>query len=316
MLYNIYQKLILRYPLSVLILLISSVLILGINISKLEIDASAETLLLHDDKDLEFSRTVTKRFQTNDVLILAYKPKQDLLSKESLETLTRLSNDLEKLPGVESVDSIINVPLFFSPIRDMDDLISETRTLQSGDINLTQVKQEFLTSPLYKDRLVNKAFTVSSIIIHLHQDPVYFRLLEKRNLLLQKQEASSLTKEETQELRDTTAAFKEHRDRQRLLDEENIEKIRALITKYKDDALFFLGGTQMISNDIIGFIKNDLLVYGSTLILMIILVLGIVFRKLRWVMLPIFICVLSVTAITGSLGFFGWEITVISSNPD
>ncbi|HEY9190038.1 MAG TPA: MMPL family transporter [Sulfurovum sp.] len=314
MLHKIYQKLILRYPLSVLILLISSVLILGMNISKLEIDASAETLLLHDDKDLEFSRTITKRFQTNDVLILAYKPKQGLLSEKSLQTLTRLSDDLEELPGVESVDSMINVPLFFSPIRDMDDLISETRTLQSDDIDLALVKQEFLTSPLYKDRLVNKDFTVSSIIIQLHQDPVYFTLLEKRNKLLQKQETSSLTKEEKQELSDTTAAFKEHRDRQRVLDEENIKEIRSIITKYQDDALFFLGGTQMISNDIVGFIKNDLLIYGSTLILMIILVLGIVFRKLRWVILPIFICALSVIAITGSLGFFGWEITVISSN--
>ena len=314
MLHNIYKKLILKYPLSVLILLITSILIFGQYIKDLEIDASAETLLLHDDKDLEFSRTITKRYETSNVLILAYKPKQDLLSQESLQVLTLLSDDLEKLPGVDSVDSLINVPLFFSPIRDVDDLINETRTLQSADINLSMAKQEFLTSPLYKDRLVNKDFTVSSIIIHLHQDPVYFTLLEKRNLLLQKQALSSLTKEEKQELHDVTAAFKEHRDRQRVLDEENIKEIRSLITKYQDKAMFFLGGTQMISNDIVGFVKNDLLVYGSTLILMIILVLGIVFRKPRWVILPILICSLSVIAITSTLGFLGWEITVISSN--
>jgi len=314
MLYNLYQKLILKYPVSILILLISSILIFGLNVAKLEIDASAETLLLHDDKDLEFSRTITKRFQTNDVLILAYKPKQDLLSKKSLQVLTRLSNDLEKLPDVESVDSLINVPLFFSPIRDMDDLINETRTLQSPDINLSQAKQEFLTSPLYKDRLVNKEFTISSIVIHLHSDPKYFTLLEERNRLREKQEVSSLTKEEEQTLEDVTTAFKEHRDRQRVLDEKNIEDIRALITKYQDDAMFFLGGAQMISNDIVGFVKSDLLIYGTTLIFLIILVLGFVFRKPRWVMLPILICALSVIAITSSLGFFGWEITVISSN--
>ena len=314
MLYNLYQKLILKYPLSILILLISSILIFGLNVAKLEIDASAETLLLHDDKDLEFSRTITKRFQTNDVLLLAYKPKQDLLSKKSLQVLTQLSSDLEKLPGVESVDSLINVPLFFSPIRDMDDLINETRTLQSADINLSQAKQEFLTSPLYKDSLVNKEFTISSIVIHLHSDPKYFTLLEERNRLREKQEVSSLTKEEEQALHDVEIAFKEHRDRQRVLDENNIEDIRALITKYQDDAMFFLGGAQMISSDIVGFVKNDLLIYGTTLIFLIILVLGVVFRKPRWVMLPILICALSVIAITSSLGFFGWEITVISSN--
>ncbi|MEN8726745.1 MAG: MMPL family transporter, partial [Sulfurovum sp.] len=314
MLHKFYQKLILKYPLSVLVILISSILIFGMNVAKLEIDASAETLLLNDDKDLAFSRTVAKRFQTNDVLILAYKPKHDLLSPESLKTLTHISDALEKLPYVESVDSLINAPLFFSPIRDMDDLINETRTLKNADINLSLVKQEFLTSPLYKDRLVNKDFTISSIIIHLYQDPEYFTLLEKRNLLLDKQKISSLTKEEKQALRDVTVMFKKHRDKQRILDKKNIKEIRSLISKYQDDATFFLGGVQMISNDIVGFVKNDLFLYGSTLILLIILVLGLVFKKPRWVMLPILICALSVIAITSSLGFFGWEITVISSN--
>jgi len=314
MLTTLYQKLILKYPLSVLIILISGILIFGINVLKLEIDASAETLLLNDDKDLAFSRTVAKRFQTNDLLILAYKPKQDLLSPESLQTLTRISEDLEQLPSVESVDSLINVPLFFSPIRDMDDLINETRTLKSTDINLSLVKHEFLTSPLYKDSLVNKDFTISSIIIHLYQDPEYFTLLEKRNLLLDKQKTASLTKEEKEMLDDVSIAFKEHRDKQRILNNQNIKEIRSLILKYQDDATFFLGGVQMISNDIVGFVKNDLFLYGSTLILLIILVLGLVFKKPRWVMLPILICALSVISITSSLGFFGWEITVISSN--
>ncbi len=259
MLYNLYQKLILKYPLSVLIVLISSILIFGLNVAKLEIDASAETLLLNDDKDLAFTRTIAKRFQTKDILVLAYKPKHDLLSPESLETLTRISNDLEKLPNVESIDSLINVPLFFSPIRDMDDLINETRTLKSSDTNLSLVKQEFLTSPLYKDRLVNKDFTISSILIHLHQDPEYFTLLEKRNHLLDKQKNSSLTKKEKQALQDVTVAFKKHRDDQRILDNQNIKEIRSLISKYQDNATFFLGGVQMISNDIIGFVKNDLL---------------------------------------------------------
>ncbi len=101
---------------------------------------------------------------------------------------------------------------------------------------------------------------------------------------------------------------------QRMLDNENIEEIRSIITKYQDKATFFLGGAQMISNDIIGFVKNDLLIYGTILIILLILVLGIVFKKPRWVVIPILICTLSVIAITSSLGFFGWEITVISSN--
>lgn len=314
MLYKLYQKIILKYPLTVLTLLIISILSFGTYATKLEIDASAETLLLDDDKDLAFARTVEKRFETNDILILAYKPKQDLLSKESLQTLLDISHDLEKLPSVKSVDSLINVPLLFSPIREVDDLIHDTRTLQNNDINLSLAKQEFLNSPLYKDSLVNKDFTISSILINLHDDPQYSILLEKRNLLLHKQRVLSLTGEEKQALYQVNIAFKKYRDEQRILTNNNIKEIRSLMAKYQDKATFFLGGVQMISNDIVGFVKNDLLIYGSILILLLILVLGIIFKKPRWITLPILICTLSVIAITSSLGFFGWEITVISSN--
>ena len=314
MLCKLYQKFILKYPLSVLVLLLIGILSFGAYATKLEIDASAETLLLDDDKDLAFTRVVAKRFETDNILILAYKPKQGLLSKESLQTLANISSDLEELPGVKSIDSLINVPLLFSPIREVNDLLHDTRTLKSSDINLSLAKQEFLTSPLYKNSLVNKDFTISSIVVHLYDEPEYFTLLEKRNLLLQKQKASSLTGEERQALHQVNNAFKKHRDKQRILDNDNIKEIRHIVSKYQDNATFFLGGVQMISNDIIGFVKNDLIVYGSILVLLLILVLGIVFRKPRWVVLPILICALSVIAITSSLGVFGWEITVISSN--
>ena len=314
MLHTLYQKFILKYPLTILALLLVGILSFGTYAAKLEIDASAETLLLDDDNDLAFARTVAKRFETDDILILVYKPKQGLLSKESLQTLADISSDLEKLPGVKSVDSLINVPLLFSPIREVNDLLHDTRTLKSSDMNLSLARREFLTSPLYKESLVNKDFTISSILIHLYDDPEYFTLLEKRNLLLQKQKVSSLTGEERQTLRHTNSAFKKHRDEQRILENDNIREIRSLMSKYQDNATFFLGGVQMISNDIVGFVKNDLIVYGSILVLLLILVLGIVFRKPRWVVLPLLICALSVVAITSSLGFFGWEITVISSN--
>ncbi|RLA69809.1 MAG: RND family transporter [Epsilonproteobacteria bacterium] len=314
MLHMLYKKWVLKYPLTVLVLLIISILSFGVYSTKLEIDASAETLLLDDDKDLAFARIIEKRFEGNDVLILAYKPKQDLPSPKSLQLLTDISGELEALPSIKSIDSILTVPLLFSPIRDVDDLLHSTRTLQSKDINYSLAKEEFLNSPLYKERLVNKDFTISSILINLHNDPKYSELREKRNLLLHKQKNSFLSKAEKLSLKQSTTAFKIYRDEQRILSNENIEEIRLIMSKYQNDATLFLGGVQMISNDIVGFVKNDLLIYGSILILLLILVLGVVFRKPRWVVLPILICTLSVIAITSSLGFFGWEITVISSN--
>lgn len=314
MLYKLYQQLILKFPSLVLVTALLAILLFGTNASKLEIDASAETLLLDDDKDLSFLREVEKRFQSNEILIIAYKPKEGLLSTQSLKTLEELTNSLEALPMVKSVDSILSAPLLYSPLRDIDSLLNTTKTIQNSDINLTLAKREFLSSPLYKDSLVNKDFSISSILINLHKDKEYSQLLSKRNALYLKQKTSRISIDEKEELKKISEDFKKHRDKQRQLVSSNIRDIRKIMSKHKGNASLFLGGVQMISNDIVDFVKSDLLTYGSILILLLIIVLGIVFRKLRWIALPILICTLAVIAITSALGYWGWEITVISSN--
>ena len=314
MLKTIYQKFILQYPLALLIITISAILLFGLNVSKLEIDASAETLLLEDDKDLAFARVLAKRFKSDEVLVMAYQPKADLLSVQSIETLKALTTEIEALPMVSSVTSLMNAPLLYSPLRDIEALLNETITIQSSDINLSLAKNEFLTSPLYKDSLVNKSFTISSILINLKKDTKYTPLIEERNALLQKQKNATLSKDEEKRLYKITKDFKEHRDTQRELSSKNISDIRTIMSKHANKASLFLGGVQMISNDIVAFVKNDLATYGSILILLLIVVLGVVFRKARWVVLPILICTLSVITITSALGYWGWEITVISSN--
>ena len=314
MLKYLYQNFILRYPLRILIATLSIFLLFGLNMTKLEIDASAETLLLDNDKDLKFLRQIEKNFKDTNFLVLAYKPKDDLLSKKSLETLRALTTELEALPMVKSVDSLRNAPLLFSPLRDLESLLNKTYTIGTDDINLSLAKQEFLTSPLYKDALVNKDFTISAILIHLKEDNTYTKLQQARNRLLQKKRIASLTPKEKEELHSINIAFKQHRDTQRLRVNENIRDIRQIIDKHKQEATLFLGGVQMISNDIVDFVKSDLVTYGSILVLLLIVVLGIVFRRIRWVLIPILICTLSVIAITAALGYWGWEITIISSN--
>jgi len=314
MLYSFYQNFILKYPRTILLVMVSAILLFGVNVSKLEIDASAETLLLDDDKDLAFLRSLQKRFTSSEVLIIAYEPKTDLLSRSSIDTLKKLTKELKDVDGVNAVDSILSVPLLYSPPQGIEELLNKTRTIANSDINLSMAKNEFLTSPLYKDGLVNKDFTISSILIHLKKDTIYPQLLEKRNRLLQKQKKQTLNKIEQEELSSLNIAFKKHRDMQRIKSSQTIKNIRTIMSKYEDNASLFLGGVQMISNDIVGFVKSDLATYGSILILLLIIVLGVVFRKPRWIILPILICALSVIAITSTLGFWGWEITVISSN--
>jgi predicted RND superfamily exporter protein len=70
----------------------------------------------------------------------------------------------------------------------------------------------------------------------------------------------------------------------------------------------------MIADDMIGFIKSDFKLFGLGVLLLLILTLGLIFGRLRWICLPISCCAVSVIWMIGLLGLFGWEVTVVSSN--
>ncbi len=314
MIKKFYTLYILKYPIKTIFILLLGIFFLAHYATKLEIDASSETLLLDNDKDLNFSRTINKRYYNPDFLLITYKPKSDLLSKESLGTLKKMSEELLKLEKIASITSILNVPLLQSPVQELSKLVDNIKTLESGEVDKNLVKKEFLESEIYKNNLVSNDFSTTAIILSLEEDKKYFEFIEKRNSLLEKKRANKASKKELKELEKVVIEFKEYRDIQRVKNHENIVKIRNILEKYKNEASVFLGGVGMISNDIINFVKNDLMIYGSTLVLLLIAILWIIFRQLIWITLPIIICILSVISTTGILGLFNWEVTVISSN--
>ena len=108
--------------------------------------------------------------------------------------------------------------------------------------------------------------------------------------------------------------IEEYKDYLKKKNHENIIEIRDVIKAYSKDAKIFLGGIPMIADDMMSFIKSDIIVFGLGVFLFIIATLWFVFRKLIWVLVPISSCVFSVIIMTGLLGLLGWKVTVISSN--
>jgi predicted RND superfamily exporter protein len=311
MLRKLYQNFVLRYPRAILLLLLVGVFSFGYYATKLEIDASSDTLLLDDDPSLKLTENMSKRYASSNMLIITYSPKTSLLSEESLENLKNLSEELEKLPLIKSVDSILTLPLLLSPPQEISELVGNVKTLSNSTPDKALVKSEFLSNPLYKGNLVSEDFKTTAVILNLVEDRKYGELKSQK-----KQLETIINPTETQksELSQVTQAFKEHRDEQRALNQQNITDIRTIMANYQNEASLFLGGVNMIANDIVGYVKSDLVIYGSTLVVLLLLVLWFVFREIKWVIIPLIISVLSVLAITSALGFFGWEITVISSN--
>ena len=314
MLRKFYDKFILTYPKSILLLMLICIAALGYQARYLEIDASAETLLLEDDKDLAFTRKVNERYGSSDFLVLTYSPKGDLLADNTLNSLRKLSAELLALDRVESVDSILNVPLLESPPKPVSELIKNVPTLESPGIDKALAKKEFLNSPIYRDNLGSPDFKTTALLINLHDDPLYRELLQQRNSLRKKEKEQSLSSVEQLELEKVLRDFKNHRDKMRLIEHKNISKVRAIADNYRGEAKIFLGGASMVADDLITFIRSDLQVFGSAVFVFLMLTLWVIFRQLRWILLPLITCSFSVVTTSGFLGLFGWEVTVISSN--
>ena len=145
MIKKIYDTFISKYPLIVLLILSIFVSILGYYSTKVEVDASAETLLLDDDKDLKFYREINKRYNNLSFLVVTFSPNSDLLSNESLETIKNISKEFLSVENIQSVDSILNVPLLQSPIRPISDLVAGVDSMETKEFDKELVKNEFLT---------------------------------------------------------------------------------------------------------------------------------------------------------------------------
>ncbi len=314
MLRRFYDKGVLEHAKVVFVLILIVIAALGYEARKLDIDASAETLLLEDDADLRLTRLFNRRFKSPDFLVVTYAPKGDLLADETLENIQRLSADLLKLERVQAVTSILNAPLLESPPKPVKELVEDVPTLETHAIDRTLAKREFLNSPLYQDNLVSDDFRTTALLVDLHDDKAWQDFINRRNDLREKEREGTITPEERAELKKVIADFKRHRERMRDIEHNNIVQVREVMEKYKGDADLFLGGASMVADDSISFIKNDLSVFGLGVLAFLIIVLWIIFRQKRWIILPIVCCAFSVIATCGLLGLFGWEVTVISSN--
>jgi len=309
-----FNRIILEYPRLIIICFLVVISFLGYKAKDFTLDASAETLILEDDKDLRYSRQISSRYGENDFLFVTYTPKDDLFSDNALAKLKQLRDELRKLKSVSSVVSILDVPLLESPPVPIKELASSVQTLESPTVDKRLAKIELSKSPIYQNSLISPHLKTTALQVNFPIDKIWRDLLTRRNHFREKQVDGSLSTAEKAEFEIVTRQFQNHRDIMRESRHKDITKIRAIMDNYRQDANLFLGGVSMIADDMVSFIKNDLKIFGIGVFIFLIVTLSIIFRKLQWVILPMLCCGFSAISMMGLLGLFDWEVTVISSN--
>jgi predicted RND superfamily exporter protein len=310
-----YQRIIIDRPRLAIAFVLAVTLVMGMGLPNFKLDASADSLTLEYDEDLNFFREVSKRYGSDNFLIVTFSPKfGELLDDKNLETLSSISKNLNNIKGVDSTLSLLDAPLLYSPKITVSDLENPLNTVLSEGVDKQLAKQEFLTSPIYKDMLLSADGKTTGIIAKLSFDPQYLELVSQRDSLRLVRDTEGLNSQQQLELAVISQEFLNYRTAKTAEDHRRVAEVRNLMDQYRDQATIYLGGPDMITADMVDFIKSDLAVFGIGILVFMIATLSFIFRSIRWVILPVATCALCLTIVLGLLSWLDWRLTVISSN--
>ena len=312
---RLYLKTVLSYPALIVTILLVTLCFFIWQARHFALDASADALLLENDKDLQTYRGSTKRYASGDFLVVTYTPEEELFDHQTLNRLEKLRDDLTQVDTVESVFSLLEVPLLTSSGVSLSELSSSVPTLQTHrDSDLALVKNEISSSPVFSNLIVSEDGSTTAMLLNLKSDQQYSDLHASRSALRLKQLQQGLSSEEEESLAQINTRFDQVRSTFNRKRHDDITAIRSILTNYKDDAVLHLGGVPMVTDDMATFIARDLVTFGAGVVLFILATLTLIFRRLRWVALPVASCLFAGLTVAGILGLIGWKVTVISSN--
>ena len=311
---KIYKNIIIEKPKFTLLILTLLLLTFGYFSKDFQLDASSDTLLLENDPDLKYLREVNTKYGSKDFLVLTYAPNGALLDPDVIENLTNLKNDLKNLKWANNVITILDVPLLKNNDDPLAERIKNFKTLSSEDSDKKRGFNEIINSPIYKDFVISNDGKTSGILVYIKTDKKLTQLIRTKNDYLDKKDKNQLTSEDKKEYKKFLKEYDKYKKSYNQKNHQNINEIRTVIKKYKDVAKIHLGGIPMIADDMMTYIKNDIIVFGAGVFFFIVCTLWFVFRSLLWVFIPLLSCFFSVLIMVGLLGLVGWKVTVISSN--
>ncbi|HCX86847.1 MAG TPA: hypothetical protein DG761_02355 [Gammaproteobacteria bacterium] len=278
------------------------------------LDASADSLLLENDQDLKVFRDLSERYESKSFLVVALVPDQGLFVPDTLERVGRLARDFEKVPGIVSVVSLLDAPLLAQGEGSLTELAGSYRTLHDSAVDLEKARQELTSSPVFAELIVSADGTTTALQLNLDGAPELDALQSERRMLAQRIRAGDAGEAETTRLSQLESQYQDRKQQVDQLRHNTIVSVRDVMERHRDAGYLVLGGVSMIADDMITFIRNDLVTFGAGVLIFLVVMLAIIFRSPRWVALPLASCFYAGLSMVGLLGLAGWQVTVISSN--
>ena len=264
-------------------------------------------MLIENDPDLIYLRELNKKYKSEEFFIITYTPK-NLTREKSIKELQDIVNQINNFKWISKTVSIINAPLLQSTNEPLIERIKNLKYITNENIDLDKAIKELTSSPVYKDLIISSDAKTYGIVAYLKDNQQYLSTLEQKTQLLNSED------ENIKKLNSINKKIKKLQKQQSNNIKNYNKSIKNLLSNYKSNAEIRLSGIPMIADDMITFIKRDIIVFGLGVFIFIILTLWLVFKNFNWVFFPLLTCAVSISLMIGFLSTVGWKVTVISSN--
>ncbi len=308
------SRVVTRIPYVVIIAMLLAVIAASMHIADIHIDASPDSLMLESDPDLKYYREVHQHYGTDEFIMVGFKPKDELLAPSTIKFIAEVADRFKNIDGIEAVTAINNVPLLAQIEQDEKTGETSFANLLSPNVDIEKAREEFSTSPIYLDNLVSQDLSTTAIKVDIQRNLNLVKLIQEKYKYLEKQEAAELNQEDLAQLDAIRAEIFKERQVVNKRYKEILGSMRSIVAQEKDKGSFYLAGAPLIGNDMNAYVVKDVKVFGIAILIIMVVVLFLFFRRPAWVFLALVCAVLNVALVSGIISLLGFQLTIISSN--
>ena len=268
----------------ILVVLIGGAVYMGAAIPKLKINASIDAFMEEDAPEVTTYYEAREDWGTDEFAIVCVSA-DDWFTPAGVERLRAIEADVKAVPFVASTMSILDVPLLRQEPEQKPNLLKPTEgmtDLRAADVNVVAAGKELATHEIAQRNLISVDGKNLNILAYLDWSKVDGKMIPEIDVR-----------------------------RERLVD-----GVRALALKWDGELSqpVRLSGVPLIQRALVENIRHDLAIFGVAALGLFILAFLVIYRRLRFVVIPVLCCLLPAVGVLGAMARFDIPIALVTSN--
>ncbi|MBI2930102.1 MAG: MMPL family transporter [Planctomycetes bacterium] len=280
------------------------------------VEAGTDVLLNEDDPDLAYYNESRADWAYDEYVIVCCHRKEGWFSPEAMALLRDFTDRLERVPHAKTVLGITKVPLLRNvpgALLPVPVTLVDPKGELDARVNLEKAKKELLGHTQAVGNLISANGQDTSILVYLDLPEDIVVTEPERMRLMARREDAEAQKRLHEVVEPRFKAGKVELNRRR---EMFVNVIRELAREWspKFDEPVRLSGLSHININLLEHIRSDLSTFGVASFALFTLALLLIYRRPRWVALPMVACALPVVVILAVMVSADRKVTVITSN--